>query len=88
MAFASRTVAIPRRDPDDRLVARIRNEFTEMPGLRLTPCQAVRLWNTDAAVCAAAVDALVRSGFLSRDEDGSVMRRSRIGNRSTSMPIR
>jgi len=33
------------------LVDRIRSEFIEMPGLRLTPAQAAKLWGVDDASC-------------------------------------
>ena len=32
----------------ERMVYRIREEFREMPGLRLTPAQATRLWGLEA----------------------------------------
>ena len=31
----------------ERIVYRVREEFREMPGLRLTPAQARRLWGLD-----------------------------------------
>ena len=34
---------------DGAIVKRVRTEFMEMPGLRLTPAQAMRLWSIDAA---------------------------------------
>jgi hypothetical protein len=46
------------------LVRRIRAEFEEMPGLRLTLKQAARLWGMDHASCRAVVDALVGTSFL------------------------
>ncbi len=36
---------------DDRLLARIRGEYDEMPGLRLTFPQACRLWQIDGTTC-------------------------------------
>ena len=53
------------------LTARIRGEFHEMPGLRLTLAQAVRLWAIDAGVCDVLLDALVREKFLARTADGA-----------------
>jgi hypothetical protein len=44
---------------------RIRAEFAEMPGLKLTLPQATRLFNIDAAQCERALDRLVASGSLS-----------------------
>ena len=43
-------------------VARVRAEFMEMPGLRLTPPQAARLMGLDQATCDAVIEALVRNG--------------------------
>ena len=42
------------------LVDRVRSEFIEMPGLRLTLPQAARLWGLDLTSCEAVVDVLVR----------------------------
>jgi hypothetical protein len=35
--------------PDDALLLRIKAEYWAMPGLRLTPAQAARLWALDRA---------------------------------------
>ena len=35
----------------EALVQRVRGEFREMPGLRLTFAQACRLWQIDTATC-------------------------------------
>lgn len=48
----------------------IRSEYGEMPGLRLTPQQAGRLWNLDPVVARALLDALVEAGHLVRGDDG------------------
>jgi hypothetical protein len=45
-------------------VDRVSGDFAEMPGLELTLAQAARLWNMDTAACRAAIDTLVRTGFL------------------------
>jgi hypothetical protein len=52
------------RSIDNRLLQRVRSEFTEMPGLQLTVAQASRLWNTDVATSVALLDALVELRFL------------------------
>ena len=52
------------RPIDARLLQRVRSEFTEMPGLRLTVAQASRLWNTDTETSVALRDALVELRFL------------------------
>jgi hypothetical protein len=57
--------------PSDALLARIRGEYQEMPGLRLTVAQASRLWQLDALTCTAVVEALVAHGFLVRTRDGA-----------------
>lgn len=53
----------------DPLLTRIRGEYLEMPGLRLTPSQASRLWQLDRATCEAALARLVEDGFLVRTRD-------------------
>jgi len=45
------------------VVRRIRGESLEMPGLRLTPQQAQRLWRLDEMACDAVLDALVDARF-------------------------
>lgn len=56
------------------LVDRVRNEFLEMPGLRLTPAQAARLWGVDDASCHHVIAALVRAAFLRWTPTGMVVR--------------
>jgi hypothetical protein len=56
------------------VLRRVRGEFLEMPGLRLTEAQAGRLWNLDPASCRALLTALVDSNFLFRTRDGAFMR--------------
>ncbi len=46
------------------LVTRVRAEFIEMPGLRLTMKQATRLWGMDDTVCRSVVESLVQASFL------------------------
>ena len=69
-------------------IERIRSEFLEMPGLRLTEAQARRLWGLDAASCSALLSALIDARFLFRTRDGAFMRadqtmltRSRVSSR-------
>ena len=40
---------------DRMLLCRVREEFREMPGLRLTPAQASRLWGLEPETCTAVV---------------------------------
>ena len=56
------------------LVQRVRSEFLEMPGLRLTPAQAARLWQMDSALCQHVIDCLVGSDFLRWTPAGAVVR--------------
>src|ERR1700681_1086272 len=53
---------------------RLRGEFLEMPGLRVTEAQARRLWGLDADSCGALLQELVHSNFLFRTRDGAFMR--------------
>ena len=55
-------------------VERLRAEFVEMPGLRLTPEQARRLCGVELGQCAAALDTLVREKFLCAKPDGTYAR--------------
>jgi hypothetical protein len=56
------------------VVIHVRNEFTEMPGLRLSVPQAMRLWGLDREACERVVDALVQASFLRRTARGEVVR--------------
>ena len=56
------------------LIQRVRAEFNEMPGLRLTPAQAARLLGLDDRSCERVINVLVRSAFLRWTPDGSVVR--------------
>ena len=58
----------------ERIVYRIREEFREMPGLRLTPAQATRLWGMEHEDCRQVIDVLVAAEFLRWTESGSVTR--------------
>ena len=58
----------------DDVLQRIQGEFLEMPGLRLTPGQAQRLWGLERDVCDALMGALVDAKFLSQTRDGSFIR--------------
>ena len=53
---------------------RIRGEYLEMPGLRLTTAQAQRLWGIDQVTCVMMLEALVEARFLSRTGDGAFVR--------------
>lgn len=49
---------------DRALHARIRAEYDEMPGMRLTLAQAARLFNLEPARCARVLHTLVSDGAL------------------------
>jgi hypothetical protein len=49
----------------DNLQDRVRGEYREMPGLRLTVAQAARLFNLDPDQCGELLENLVTDGALS-----------------------
>ena len=53
------------------LTRRIRAEYLEAPGLRLTVAQAARFWGLDCRVCQHALHELEGVGFLGQCADGS-----------------
>jgi hypothetical protein len=55
----------------EQLLPRARGEFLEMPGLRLTPPQAARLWAIDANTSERLLERLSGSGFLVRNHAGA-----------------
>lgn len=54
----------------DEILRRIRGEYLEMPGLRLSLTQACRLWGLDQSACEAYLKRLVELGFLACSRDG------------------
>jgi len=66
-----RTFGDGRNGNLDRLVARVRGEYCEMPGLRLTVTQARRLWQIDASTCEVLLEQLVHEDFLCKTEKGA-----------------
>ena len=61
---ATPTRALAHAHRNGTLHARIRGEYQEMPGMRLTLAQAARLFNLELAHCAHVLDALVTDGAL------------------------
>jgi hypothetical protein len=66
-------LSVDRRKPMpptslDSLMARVRGEYCEMPGLRLTVSQACRLWHVDVSTCEMVFEQLIREGFLYKTE--------------------
>ena len=51
------------------LLAVIRREFQDHPGIALTLSQARRLWSLDEQAGSDAFDALIAEGFLQRVDD-------------------
>ena len=58
----------------EQIVCRIRGEYLEMPGLRLTRPQAQRLWGLDEQTCVQLLDSLTEDRFLFRRDDGTYAR--------------
>ena len=60
---------------DDAAVVlqRIRAEFREMPGLKVTAAQATRLWHLDPVRSEELLNALVVDGLLRRRADGAYL---------------
>ena len=58
----------------EAVVTRVRAEFNEMPGLRLTISQAMRLWGLNRPQCEEVIDHLVREAFLKLTPTGDVLR--------------
>lgn len=55
---------------------RLRSEFLEMPGLRLTVPQVQKLCGIESHLCRAVLDALVDAGFLTVDAQNRYARAS------------
>ena len=60
----------------DEAMELMKMEYAEMPELKLTFCQARRLWNLSEEMCERALTALMGSGFLRRTRDGCYIRSS------------
>jgi hypothetical protein len=58
----------------EAVLRRVRAEFVEMPGLRLTPAQATRLWGLERDACHKVINALIDSAFLRWTATGALMR--------------
>ena len=55
---------------EPELLTRVRGEYREMPGMRLTIDQAMRLWVLDRKTCSGVLDSLVAAHFLEQDSHG------------------
>ena len=58
----------------EMVARRVREEFSEMPGLRLTPAQATRLWGLENEMCRAVIESLVSAPLLRWTTAGTVTR--------------
>lgn len=57
-----------------QLLRRIKAEYLEMPGLRLTVAQAGRLWGVGPPACLDLLERLITERFLQRRPDGTYTR--------------
>ncbi len=58
----------------DEVIGRLRAEYLEMPGMRLTWAQVQRLCGIEHTLCQRVLDALVEDTFLSVTADGHYAR--------------
>ena len=58
----------------EQLLRRVRGEYLEMPGLRLSCLQAQRLWAMDEHTCAEILNSLTEARFLHQQPDGTYAR--------------
>ncbi len=63
-----------RHTPSAELVIRAMREFDELPALRITLEQAMRLLALDHDTCRDVLDALVEAHMLMRDREGRYAR--------------
>jgi hypothetical protein len=64
------TVRLFRTSREDNLLRRVRGEYRDMPGMRLTIDQAMRFWMMDWPTCTRIFDSLVAAQFLELDNTG------------------
>jgi hypothetical protein len=60
----------------DWLIGAIREDFAEMPGMRLTRAQFRRLWHLTPAESERLINDLMAIGFLFEDQQGRIGRAS------------
>jgi hypothetical protein len=77
LGFPSRLLGVERRDwvTREQLVRRVRDEFEEMPGLRLTLGQAKLLFGLEHGCCQRILHELAQSGYLIQMKNGLFGRR-------------
>lgn len=59
---------------DEPVLRRAYNHYLEMPGLRLTRAQALRLWGLDEQTCNIVISQLVELRLIEPDELGRYRR--------------
>jgi hypothetical protein len=59
----------------DRAMGAVRDEFNEMPGMRLTRAQCRRLWHLTVAQCDHVLHELIDCGFLVEVPTGHLRRK-------------
>jgi DNA-binding IclR family transcriptional regulator len=59
--------------PHDQILDRLRGEFREMPGMKLTLEQVQRLCGIEPQLCKRALEALVEAKFLRVGSGGTYM---------------
>ena len=65
----------------DALMIRALHDFDEMPTLRLTTAQAMRLWDLDRPTCQKLLDTLVEVHLLTTDAAGRYARPASVDQR-------
>jgi hypothetical protein len=70
---------------NENVLERVRAEYLEMPGMRLTARQVQRLCGIEPAACTGVLDALVARKFLCLNADGTY---ARSADRTTPGPRR
>lgn len=59
---------------DQRVLERLRAEYLEMPGMKLTTEQVQRFCGIEQTMCKLVLDALVKADFLRLKSDGTYVR--------------
>lgn len=83
----SRTNALRRPDTmslmtaSESLLQRIRSDFNENPGLRLTPWQFRQMWSLAPNESRIVMQKLVTAGFLREDPDGALVQNVTVGSK-------
>lgn len=68
------TITLGQSFGEEALIRRIRGEYREMPGMRLTVDQAMRLFRLDRRTCSGVLDSLVAAHFLEQDRQGRFLK--------------